>query len=273
MKICFSCIITIAVLTIAGNLTPAGARTPDCAVRALNTLRESVPEEFAIYEALADKTQFKVWLKCQDLQLDLSTAVHESVHTLTETEDAFPLIGGQRLRRPQNEPSHLPPPAVLHQKLAADLGPDDIFLATYIERGSASSAEDFVVLLDELNAFAHDLNTATRLYPLHPVSALRVDHRDGLAAIMVFTQRYLDHLEEKDSRAWAIVRTPQFSEAISHIWQQAERVLSASCPIPDFGTDDQRYIELLCRKKNGRALHAFLKTPAQCPARCLDAPR
>jgi len=272
MKNCLSRIITIGVLALGGNLTPVAARTPDCAIRAINALRENVPEEFAIYQALADKAQFKVWLKCQDLQLDLSTAVHESVHTLTETEVAFPLISGQRLRRPQNEQAQLPPPAVLHEQLAAELGRDDIFLTTYIERGSASSADDFVVLLDELNAFAHDLNTATRLYHLHPVSTLRVDHRDGLAAIMVFTQRYLDHLQENDRRGWATVRTPQFSEAISHIWHQAERVLTASCPIPDFGTDDQRYIELLCREKNGGALSAFLKAPALCPARCLEAP-
>ena len=40
------------------------------------------------------KADFVRWITCDDIQLSLTTAVHESVHLLTHEKDGYPLIEG-----------------------------------------------------------------------------------------------------------------------------------------------------------------------------------
>ena len=94
-----------------------------------------------------DKTQFLAFLTCDDVQLGLSTAVHESVHILTEQLDAYPLIGGGSVPR-QHAVSRFFPP----REIASKFKSDDSYVQTYLRPGAASSADDLLYLLDELNA-------------------------------------------------------------------------------------------------------------------------
>ena len=77
----------VALLSVVSAPAFAAART-DCQPQAIRDLERLSPRGHAIYLAMRDKKQFLAFLTCDDVQLGLSTAVHESVHILTELLDA-----------------------------------------------------------------------------------------------------------------------------------------------------------------------------------------
>src|SRR6478752_10746311 len=122
----------------------------DCRAAAVERLRAAAPEGFAVYQQIKDKKFFLGWLACDEPQLGLPTAVHESVHYITAETDAFPLPGGGELKRPHEVTAFFAPSLI-----AVKFKPND-FVMTYLRPGSASSSGDFLYLLDELNAYTHD---------------------------------------------------------------------------------------------------------------------
>ena len=98
----------VALLGIASSSALAATRT-DCQPQAIRDLERLSPAGHAVYLAMRDKKQFLTFLTCEDVQLGLSTAVHESVHILTEQLDAYPLIGGGSVPR-QHRVSRCSPP-------------------------------------------------------------------------------------------------------------------------------------------------------------------
>jgi hypothetical protein len=88
----------LACMPLAAGLDSAQAG--DCKPGAIERLRASAPEGFAVYQAIKDKTFFLGWISCDEKQLGLPTAVHESVHYITAELDAFPLVHGGQLKRP-----------------------------------------------------------------------------------------------------------------------------------------------------------------------------
>jgi len=66
------------------------------------------------------------------------------------------------------------------RELASKFESDDSYVQTYLRRGAASSADDLMYLLDELNAYSHDLASASKLVDLHKRDG-QVGHRAGLA--------------------------------------------------------------------------------------------
>src|SRR4051795_3651253 len=173
--------IGLPALAMAFAFAAAGAGASDCRPSAIERLRASAPGGFAVYQAIKDKTFFLGWISCDEKQLGLPTAVHESVHYITAELDAFPLVHGGQLKRPHEVSAFFAPQLIAGKFKAND------FATTYLRPGSASSASDFLYLLDELNAYTHDLNTAVHL-SRSPANTgqggLQVDHRDGLAALM-----------------------------------------------------------------------------------------
>ena len=79
-----------------------------CQPQALRDLQRLSPQGHAIYAAMSDKKQFLFFLTCDNVQLGLATAVHESVHMLTEQQDAYPLIGGGSVKRVHDDLPLLP---------------------------------------------------------------------------------------------------------------------------------------------------------------------
>src|SRR3954471_9439224 len=173
----------------------AAAAAGDCRPAAIERLRASAPEGFAIYQAIKDKKFFLGWISCDEAQLGLPTAVHESVHYITAQTDAFPLVHGGQLKRPHEVSAFFAPSLIAGKFKAND------FVATYLRRGSASSSTDFLYLLDELNAYTHDLHTAIHLSrrpgPVEQGDG-QVDHRDGLAALMAFVAVYAERAEASE---------------------------------------------------------------------------
>ncbi|MEL4073377.1 hypothetical protein WKW50_24990 [Ochrobactrum sp. GPK 3] len=263
-KIIFEMLGSLFVFLMMGVVS-APAQT--CSASELALLKQKVPEGYRIYSLLKDKQQFLTWLKCDDSQLDLATAVHESVHVLTEENDAYPLINGTLIPRP-HVVSAFAPPKKIASEMVKNFGPDDLFISTYLQPGAASSADDFMFLLDELNAYGHDLNTAVKLQGQTTV-VQQVDHRDGLAAMMAFVIAYTQKSMRNDQQSWQGLQKETIINSLEAIWRQSEGVLTSSCGIPNFGTSDTSYIEYMCETKNTAALTTILKRDPICPKNCL----
>jgi hypothetical protein len=196
-----------ALLSVASTCAFAAAQ--DCQPQAIRDLERRAPRGYAVYLAMRDKTQFLVFLTCRDVQLGLSTAVHESVHILTEDRDAYPLIAGGFLPR-QHGVSQFCPPREIAGKFKADS-----YVQTYLRRGAASSADDLIYLLDELNAHSHDLATASQLIGLKQRDE-QVDHRAGLAALMAFFLAYVEVARERKASTWEGLRRPESKQLLAN---------------------------------------------------------
>jgi hypothetical protein len=242
--------------------TPAG----DCRQKAILQLKALDPDGFSIYESIDNKDFFRRWISCDNVQLGLSTAVHESVHYITATRDAFPLVDGGEIRKP-HEASKFYAPAVI----ARQLGPSH-FADIYLTSGKASSATDFLYLLDELNAYSHDLKAAVSLDSLRPPDEL-VSHRDGLAALMAFVAVYVETAEKSEPATWSGLQQPPVANTVATLWKRAEQVMVSSCRIPGIGTDDKTYIRRFCEAGPQSAMQKILGRPPVCPVDCLKTPR
>ena len=119
-------------------------------------------------------------------------------------------------------------------------------------------------LLDELNAYSHDLDAAVALVPLQRRDRV-VDHRDGLAAVMTFVMRYVDTAKKTQPATWQGLQHAEPKKAIQALWSQAENTLASSCGLPAFGLRDRDYIAYLCEKKNASALADLLDRAPMCP--------
>ena len=235
-----------------------------CRHRAVERLRAASPDGYAIYRAMEDKSFFLGWLDCRDPELGLPTAVHESVHHITAETDAFPLLGGGEIARPHVASRFFPP-----ARIAGRFRPGD-FVDTYLRAGEASSAEDFLYLLDELNAYTHDLAAATALRDGGQAgSETQVAHRDGLSAQMAFVATYVETAEAGEPATWQGLRTPAVSTTVAALWGRAETVMAASCRIPDFGTEDRAFLRIACGARPRASLAKILGRAPICPAECL----
>lgn len=239
------------------------AARSDCQPQALRDLERLSPQGHAIYLAMSNKGHFLRFLTCDDVLLGLATAVHESVHLLTAEKDAYPLIDGTSVRRPPEGLRFLPP-----RDIARRFDPRDVYVQNYLRRGSASSADDFRFLLDELNAYSHDLNSAVQLVPLRRGDR-QVGHRDGLAALMSFVMGYADAARQSARGTWEGLQRPETKKVVATLWAQAEGVLASSCGVPAFGREDRKHIAFLCDRRNGEALGLLLGRAPACPAACL----
>jgi hypothetical protein len=246
----------------------ASAAAGDCRPGAIERLRAAAPEGFAIYQAIKDKTFFLGWISCDEAELGLPTAVHESVHYITAELDAFPLLHGGQLKRPHQVSAFYAPQLIATKFRAND------FVTTYLRPGSASSSTDFLYLLDELNAYTHDLNAAVALSRSpRPVEAGdgQADHRDGLAALMAFVALYAERAEQSEPATWRGLLEPRVAKTVSELWGRAEKVMASSCGIPDFGAHDKSLIRQFCQAGPQASLQKILGRAPVCPAACLTS--
>ena len=240
------------------------AKQSGCQSQALSNLERLSPEGYAIYTAMSDKKQFLVWLTCDDVQLGLATSVHESVHVLTQEQDSFPLINGEKIRRPHQVAKFFAP------KLAAkSFDGRDSYVQTYLRPGSATSAENFLYMLDELNAYSHDLNSAVKLVSLQRRDR-QVDHRDGLTALMAFVVSYTDMAKKSQPAAWQGLQAAEPKQVIQTLWTQAETVLNASCDIPAIGRKDKDYIAFINDPKNNTAITDLIGRSPKISDECVS---
>jgi hypothetical protein len=251
---------------VAANIPAAAASNAACKDRALDQLKTTSPGGFLVYQEIKDKEFFKRWIDCSDAQLGLPTAVHESVHHLTQDHDAFPLLDLSYVKRP-HDASKLMAPSVIAGKFA----PGDL-VASYLTPGASSAASDFLYLLDELNAYTHDLDVAVALDGLRPHKE-QIDSRDGLAALMAFVAIYVETAEESHPKTWSGLQQPEVATTVTALWSQAERVMNSSCGIANFGHDDKKFIRQFCADKAQASLAKILGRAPMCPVDCLSPPK
>jgi hypothetical protein len=246
-----------------GSEKGSGKENAACRADALAQLKELSASGYHIYERIADKKMFTTWILCDDRQRGLTTAVHEAVHMLTEQLDAYPLIDGGQVKRIRAIEKFARP-----GKIAPQFKASDDFVKTYLLPGGASSADDFSYLLDEFNAYIHDLNTAVQTHVLAPKNT-RLGHRDGLAALMTFLMAYVEYAEKEDARTWAGLHRPDVKHLVTTLWGEAERTIESSCKVPRYSVDDQSFLRHICSPSNGRALGHMLGRAPRCPTACL----
>jgi hypothetical protein len=263
-SICFA---ALACMAVAAG-TRSAAEAGDCRPGALERLRASAPDGFAIYQAIKDKKFFLDWISCGEQQRGLPTAVHESVHYISAELDAFPLVQGGQLKRPHEVSAFFAPSLI-----AGKFKPTE-FVTTYLRPGNASSSTDFLYLLDELNAYTHDLNTAVGL-SRSPARLEQgdeeVDHRDGLASLMAFVALYVERAAESEPATWRGLQEPRVAKTVSELWNRAEKVMASSCGIPNFGTMDKGLIRQYCQAGPQAALQKILGRAPVCPTACLKS--
>ncbi len=257
------CAALAACLAVASAAT--AAPRGDCHTQALRDLARLSPDGHAVYAAMRNKADFLRWITCDDLQLNLTTAVHESVHLMTHEKDGYPLIGGGVLRRPKELARYYAP-----RGIAGRFDAGDMFVKTYLGRGAASSADDFTYLLDELNAYSHDLTSAVKLAPLHKGGG-QAAHRDGLSALMAFVMRYVGVAQAQHPATWQGLQQPETKQVVQKLWTQAETVLASSCAFPAYGTKDKTYIGFLCNAGNAAPLGSLLGRAPLCAKACMPA--
>jgi hypothetical protein len=251
-----------ACITAALN---SAATAADCRPAAIERLRAASPEGFAIYRKVKDEKFFLGWISCGEAGFGLPTAVHESVHYITAETDAFPLLGGGELKRPHEVSAFFAPSLIAARFKGSD------FVTTYLQPGAASSAGDFLYLLDELNAYTHDLAAAVSLHRSQASTdeGDHVDHRDGLAALMAFVALYVERAEQSEPATWRGLTEPRAARIVSALWGQAEKVMASSCGIPNFGTEDRLLIRQFCQRGPQAALQKVIGRAPICPAACL----
>jgi hypothetical protein len=257
--------LTASLAVLASPNTASAAPRGDCRTQAINDLQRLSPEGHAIYRAMTDKKQFLVWLTCDDVHLGLSTSVHESVHMLTHERDAFPLIEGGEIRRPHAVSKFYAP-----REISRQFDGKDNYVRTYLRPGAASSATDFMYLLDELNAYSHDLNSAVQLVSLQRRDR-QADHRDGLAALMSFVLSYVQTAEKSKPATWEGLMREEPRKVVQTLWAQAETVLASSCSIRGFGMKDRSYIAYMHKPENNSALTKLLGRAPAHPDACMSS--
>ena len=235
----------------------------DCRQKSIIQLKASSPGGYAIYKQVKEPGFFASWIDCSDVQYNLSTAVHESTHFITGETDAFPLVGGGKIVRPHEVSAFYPP-----YRIASRFKTDDL-VSIYLRRGKASSSTDFLYLLDEFNAYSHDLAAATDLKDLRSDEQY-VDHRDGLAAMMAFLAVYAETARRSEPATWSGLQEPGATRTIRTLYGRAEKVMAASCGIPNFGTNDKAYLKQVCANGPHSALGEILGRAPACPSACLE---
>jgi len=260
------CVCFVALAFAPFTSETAGAtHARDCHKTAVEDLRDSAPDGYAVYQQVKDKAFFLNWLSCEDGQFSLPTAVHESVHYVTAEEDAFPLVNGGEIKRP-HEVSQFFAPSAIAKKFKSD----NDFVATYLKPGRATSSSDFLYLLDELNAYTHDLNAAIDLKKLRRKDEF-VDNRDGLAALMAFVAIYIEKAEASEPATWDGLQKPEVAKTVTELWGRAEKVMAASCGIPRFGMFDKTFIRQYCQPAAQASLQTIIGRAPVCPTECLKA--
>ena len=236
------------------------AAAKPCHRPALAHLKQLSPQGYAVYRAYSDKNDFLHWISdCQDVAGGLATAVHETVHMLTDEKDAYPLVRGGTVYRVPESPDFFAP-AVLASRFPAN----SPYVESYLIRGAASSADFFRYLLDEFNAYAHDLNTSIRLEQLENPD-IETAHRDGLAAFMAFVTAYVGQARSAYPRTWRALQRPKVRGTISALWSQAEDIMGKSCHLHRIAQEAAGYLGRVCRANILHPLSQLLGRPPLCP--------
>jgi hypothetical protein len=206
-----------------------GAEDPKLRAKKMALLQKYNPMGYTVIERLNRKDSFDFFTSSfqEDVVDALDTGVHESVHQLdSELESAR---SGSRYFLLNGVVAEAPAFSTFHRnEILSLLNPKDrvwnYYIGTYLD--GSSGRQEFPVLLDELNAYAHGANTVIELS-----EGLRQSHtiNPGLIAMMGFVEKYLTLAQNRHPKTAQAIRQSSYVSLLQGLWGQAERVLDRAC--------------------------------------------
>lgn len=224
----------------------------------LSFLKEKSEEGYRVYDIRKDIpghiSFFFFWIKCDKNSkiLEIATAVHETVHKLTDDFDAYPQINGTMLKRiPETE--KMMPIYKIRSKIRPYVA--DMIYETYLTKKSntTDSASDMTLFFDEFNAFTYDVYVVSQLSKKN----LNYSARDGLPMFMVAFIEYIKHVKKFEPNTWKLLNQENSKNLIQTLWNQAVMVFNIACKYPH-GLDDIKAIKYLQNRNNVMILKDIL---------------
>lgn len=253
---------TTALLTLAAVST---ARAEDCRTKFLSTLQAADPAGYGIWNSIAsaDKSKVESLIECgPGLAIEtykLARLVHESIHVAdNELSNStgkieFISLSGNRVA--------LNPDA--RDSVYAFTRGQALKVMSSSERSLNRAPiylyylgfESFDQLLDELNAYNHELQTDL----FFPATRLHVDSGDAPLQMILFTLRYLQEMEKAQNRFYTarIQADSGVREVLTTLIREGYEITAKSCERPDLHLNDRALLNALAGPASVRQLTAL----------------
>jgi len=213
---------------------------------AKEVVRRSVPDAGWIVDADSDPNFFYVWFGGEmtdftQMVFRLSAAVHETIHHVGFEHMTFNGSGFDMALALGKESFFSAPSMGLfpRSEILNSLPPDMQSLgyaSTYLTGGSGG--QDLVSLLDEFNAYTFTTLVDTAILP-YMTGLASCSSRDGVLAMMLFTEEYLRVAREQHPGDYIKIMTSPLRDLIVILWDRAERTLKMAEGDPRLGHQDQ----------------------------------
>jgi hypothetical protein len=259
------------------------ASNQHCRAKAIEIVRNNAPATLPTFDKImksADaKNNFYFFLDCNDLGQSLSSAIHEAVHGLSGVyfnPHCFPLRNGTSASCPYGVmDARLLQPKTIFRDYPFDA--QDPNVKTYLLGIDLASGEpiegssggtDFNMILNELNAWTHDVAFNTELHLKGIAPAISLDNsRLGAMQLMTFAMAYLHFAKKKSPSTWKMLIDPREKKLITQLWQQAEPAIEASCKVPQKGVHKPS-LNFLCDPKYQEGIESIVGQKVSCPLSC-----
>lgn len=213
-----------------------------CYDKAAEMLARSDPAGLRVLQK-TDKPYFVFWLDCKHLARSLGAAIHESIHKHSNYR------GRNRqysFYQPHTD-SHLLAPVMEKEffvrsrikKYLSQQEQKESYFQIYFT--GKTGEQGFLVLLDELNAYTHGLNTDYALRGHMPAN-MQSGVRDGLAAMMLYTQYYLKLAREEHPELYAEM-LEKMKPLLNELWTNAETAMKQAFKDARLGINDKIYLK------------------------------
>jgi hypothetical protein len=246
-----------SILAVLPTAAPTPVDADACKTAVLQLLADRIPLERQVWELLtpASQTVLTPIFKCDSAgvptTLDAITFAHESIHKVDADHSngfdaptrAYRLVSGEWITVIPHEDDY----TVAHARgqalksMSISDRTDDGFVKVYLYD---LGVQDFFSLLDEMNAYAHQLKTAMVLPAFDGIS----EQRDGAAAMVVFLLRYLQSMQKQnpdyyESRLFA--PEGDYAAVLRGLITQVYSTINESCAISNLGMRDKQWFTAL----------------------------
>ncbi len=228
----------------------------ECEKTAFKTLNQYYPFSLQVYERISDKRKNHTFIKCDDkntIEIDsLNTFTHENIHIYGHElskkyhNESYLLLNGYVTHIEYT--SELLDPQYYRSKLLSSLSIEERnseYTRTYFE--DEMGEQSFLVLLDELNAYAHGLDASVHL-PI--MKEKHYSEIDGLAAMMVYTLRYYQTFHKSDLGFYNnTLMSKQVRHAVSTLLAQAKNAILSATNRDDLNVESKIWIDAINSKE------------------------
>ncbi len=224
---------------------------------------------YGIVTKVKNAGEFAQWLDCNEPPLyGVTTAVHETSHELdnelsgfSEAENEFGVyrfryfLGGDKILTVTDKK------LFYRSEIGGELDDEDksyMYYETYLTGDSGN--QDILLLLEELNAYTHGLNTAVQFADMLPAN-MTVTERDGPSVFMYYLEMYLRKARLDYPEQWKKIYTDaDYLNLMQAMWARAEETLKAALKFPQLGIKDKAALKKVYAGKNiGEMTQTFEK--------------